>query len=59
MNTVNTFETPGENPFVFNSKKQLEEKPEEQQPQNESQWRRVLDVILVDGEMRYLVERGE
>lgn len=60
MNTLNTFETPGENPFVFNEKKLPEDKPEQpQQAPTESQWRRVLDVILVEGQIRYLVERGE
>jgi hypothetical protein len=29
------------------------------QSPSESQWRRVLGVVLVEGEMRYLVERGE
>jgi hypothetical protein len=37
------------------------EQLEVSQPQSptESQWRRVLSVIWVEGEMRYLVERGQ
>jgi hypothetical protein len=59
MNTLNTFNGQGETPFVFNGKKPKNESGREPQPQGELQWRRVLDVILVEGEIRYVVERGE
>ncbi len=59
MNTLNTFQTQGDNPFIFSGEKPSNEEAGKHQAQTESQWRRVLGVILVDGEMRYLVERGE
>lgn len=59
MNTFNMFQNQGEQPLLFNNKQPAKDQARESQPQGESQWRRVLDVILVEGEMRYLVERGE
>ncbi|MBW3634971.1 MAG: hypothetical protein KY445_00720 [Armatimonadetes bacterium] len=59
MNTFNMFQNQGEQPLLFNDKQPAKDHRRESAPQGESQWRRVLDVILVEGEMRYLVERGE
>ena len=63
MNMSQSFNTPGEGRPVFLG----ETLPDAgaAQPQvpthspTASQWRRVLDVILVEGQLRYLVERGE
>lgn len=59
MDTLNRFETQGEQPLIFNGKKPAKEELGEHRAQADSQWRCVLGVILVEGEMRYLVERGE
>jgi hypothetical protein len=59
MKARNTFKTQTESPFVFNGKKAMSEAVGKLPRQVEAPWHRVLGVILVEGEMRYLVERGE
>ena len=64
MNLSQSFNTPGEHAPLFNGEKLPDEEMahlEVSQPQapTESQWRQVLGVILVEGQIRYLVARGE
>ncbi len=63
MNIPQPFDTSGDKPQLFNGETLPDAEPDAAvaQPQvpTESQWRRVLDVILVEGQIRYLVDRGE
>lgn len=59
MNMQTTFNNPEEKPFVFNNDGHSNEALPDNQKTNESQWCRVLSVIVVEGEMRYLVERPQ
>jgi hypothetical protein len=56
MNTQNAFEPSGQHSSVFNGQPLTNEKEAQSSMPTESQWRRVLGVVLIEGEMRYVVE---
>lgn len=59
MNVSQQFNVSGEQPHLYNQKKSSDGGVAQPHAEAESQWRRVLDVVLIDGQIRYLVERGE
>lgn len=59
MDNLQTFDIPREQPLTLDKETLAREEVAPPQAPTESQWRRVLGVILVESEIRYLVERGE
>jgi hypothetical protein len=59
MNTLNTSQTQGEKAFVLHGEELEHDRLGENRDQCDLQWRRVQAVILIEGQMRYLVERTD